>query len=278
MSRRVTLGRTGLFVLVAALLCALSSLVVVGENQQVVITRLGQPVRVVNRFSLTPGDSAGLVLKLPFIEQAVRFERGLQGHTLAGLRIDTKDGMGLLVDADITYRIIDPVRLVNRVGSIDKLESTIDSALPAMLTERLGQLSAETIALPGSGGQAQILRAAADAKSRDYGIQIVDLRIGRIVLSEASLKSAIGRMQDRHLGEVADIELASSQESRQVRADVDAESARIMQESAGKDPEFYGYFRALRSYDIAMYQPDGGNPKTIVIPPDSAYLRYFNGR
>lgn len=272
------ISRLMLFFVVAVLLCAMSSVVIVPENQQVVITRLGKPISVVNRFRPDKAQGFGVVLKLPFVDQAVPLDRGLQGLELAGQQVDSKDGVGLVVNLQVTYRIIDPARLVEKFGSTERLAMVLNSSIPQLTGERLGQLPAATIALPGSGGAAQSLLADCDRKAREFGIQIVDLRVGKVALGEASLKTAFDIMQDRHLRVLADIGLASNQESRQIRADVDAENARIMQESAGRDPEFYAFFRALRSYDTVMYQPDASNPKTIVIPPDSAYLRYFNGR
>ena len=271
-------NRALLFCLVLAVLIGLSSVVVVDENEQVVIERLGQPVRVVNRFRPAEASGAGVVLKLPFIEQAVHLNRGLKGYSAGGQKVRSADGQELQIDADVTYRIIDPVRLVKRLGSADRLDAELALALPALLGARLEPLSAAAIALPGNGGAARLLRGDLDARARDLGVQIVDLRIGRVMPGEAALQMTYEIMQTRHLREVDAISDEQIASARQTRAQVAAEAAGIMQDSAGKDPEFYDFFRALRSYTFVFENPNAKNPPTIVIPPDSSYLRHFNGQ
>lgn len=278
MSAVIQANRALLFFLTLAVLVALSSVVVVQENEQVVIERLGQPVRVVNRFSPDGASGAGVVLKLPFIEQAVHLNRGLKGYSAGAQKVRSADGQDLLVDTDVTYRIIDPVRLVGRLGSADKLDRELAQALPAMLGARLGPLSAAAIALPGNGGAAQLLRGDLDTRARDLGVQVIDLRIGRVMPGEAALQMTYEIMQARHLREADEIAARQIASARRTRAEVAAEAAAIMQDSAGKDPEFYDFFRALRSYTYVFENPDAKNPPTIVIPPNSSYLRHFNGQ
>lgn len=271
-------NRALLFVLSLAVLIGLSSVVVVDEGEQVVIERLGKPVRVVNRFRPQGASGAGVVLKLPFIEQAVHLNRGLKGYSSGAHKVRSADGQDLMVDTDVTYRIIDPVRLVNRLGSAEKLDAELASALPAMLGARLEPLSAAALALPGNGGAARLLRGDLDARARDLGVQVIDLRIGRVMPGDAALQMTFEIMQARHLREADAIAAEQIASARQTRARVAAESAAILQDSAGKDPEFYDFFRAMRSYTYVFESPDPKNPPTIVIPPNSSYLRHFNGQ
>ena len=85
------------------------------------------------------------------------------------------------------------------------------------------------------------------------------------------------RMQDRYEDQAIQVASVSAAESNRIVADTNAETTGILQASAGKDPEFYKYFRALRSYDQLYGDPKRKNAATIVIPPGSAYLKAFNG-
>lgn len=266
------------FVPVVLGLLGLSSIVVVDEGHQAVIERMGEPVRVINRFRPDKSDGAGVVLKLPLIDRAVWLERGLQGYSLAGTQIRTADEQVLLVDADVTYRIIDPVRVLEKLGQADKIDGQFKAMLPALLGERLVQRSALEIATPGSGGAGREVLAALDAKARDFGVQVVDLRVGRVGLPDAGLSQVFQRMKDRRELEAKTIEEQSSREAGEVVAGTQAEAAAIMQASAGQDTEFYGFFKALRNYELLYGDPERKNAATIVIPPDSAYLKHFNGR
>ena len=281
MVRNMRRARAGLFVLAALMLLGASSVVVVNEGQQAVITRFGAPLSVVNRFrpeGAAGQSGAGAVLKLPFVDRVIWLARGLQGFSLGDQKVHTDDEQVLRVDTDVTYRIIDPVRLVSSLGSGDKVGEQIRTILPSLLEEELSQRPARVIAQPGSGGAAKQIRSALDAKLRTYGVQVIDFRIGRVVLPEGAQKLAFDRMQDRHNRQAWDIADASAQEARQTVAEADGKAAEIMQRSAGQDPEFYDYFRALRSYGTNFGDPARKGATTIVIPPDSDYLKHFNGK
>lgn len=271
-------NRYPLFALALLALTGLSSVTVVDEGHQAVIERFGEPLRVVNRFRPEGAEGAGLVFKLPFIEQAVLFERGLQGYSLTGQRVRTGDEQVLLVDVDVTYRIIDPVRLQGAQGLGDKVGSQLQAVLPALLEEKLVPRTALAIATPGSSGAAQEIKQALDAKARSFGVQVIDVRIGRVALSEAGLKLAYQRMEERHAAEAQAIEQESGRAASEIVAKAQAKAAMIMQANAGQDPEFYGFFKALRNYEQLYGDPERKNAATIVIPPDSAYLKHFNGR
>ena len=281
MTRTMHSTRAALFALAAVILLGASSVVVVGEGDQAVITRFGDPLSVVNRFrpdGAVPASGAGAVLKLPFVDRVIWLARGLQGYSLGQQKVHTSDEQVLLVDTDVTYRIIDPVRLVSTLGSGDKVGDQIAAILPSLLEQELSQRPAGAIAQPGSGGGTRRILAALDTKLRSYGVQAVDLRIGRVVLPEGGQKLAFARMEDRHNRQAWEIADGSAQEARQTVAEGEQQAAEILQKSAAQDPEFYNYFTALRSYGRNFGDPARKGAATIVIPPDSDYLRHFNGK
>jgi membrane protease subunit HflC len=281
MSRNLRKARAGLFVLAALILLGASSVVMVDEGQQAVITRFGAPLSVVNRFQpegAAGSSGAGAVLKLPFVDRVIWLARGLQGYSLGDQKVHASDEQVLLVDTDVTYRIIDPVRLVGTLGSGEKVGDQIRTILPSLLEEELSQRPAGVIATPGSGGAARQILSGLDAKLRTYGVQVVDLRIGRVVLPEGGQKLALERTRNRHDRQAAEIADAGIIDARQTIAKADADAAGIMQKSAGQDPEFYDYFRSLRSYSNNFGDPARKGAATIVIPPDSDYLKHFNGK
>ena len=155
MTRKLRTARAGLFALAGLALLAASSVVLVSEGQQAVITRFGKPLSVINRFqpaSAGNESGAGAVLKLPFVDRVIWLERGLQGYSLGDQKVHTADGQVLLVDTDVTYRIIDPVRLVSSLGSGAKVGDQVRTILPSLLAEELSQRPAGVIGTPGSGG------------------------------------------------------------------------------------------------------------------------------
>ncbi len=277
MTRSMHRTRAALFALTALGLIGASSLVIVGERDQAVITRFGAPLSVVNRFS--PGGSgAGAVLKLPFVDRVIWLARGLQSYSIGEQKVHTADEQVLLIDADVTYRIIDPVRLVSTLGSGDRVGDQIKAVLPSLIEEEMSQRSAGVIAQPGSGGGAKQVLSALDAKLRSYGVQAVDFRVGRVVIPEGGKAIAFARMENHHGGKLSEIEVASAQDAQRIVADGEAEAAAIVQKSAAQDLAFYDYFSALRSYEANFGDPARKGAATIVIPPDSDYLKHFNGK
>lgn len=270
--------RLGLFGLALLALLGGSSFLIVGEDQQAVIQRMGQPDRVINRFA--PGDAsgAGIAAKIPLAEQVVWLPRGLSTFSHAAKRLRSADQQWLLIDTDVTYRIIDPVKLVATLGSADKIDAQLTVLLPGLLDQELGRRSAGDIARPGAGGANAALLAGLDGRTRQYGIQVVDLRIGRVSLDEAALQATYDRMRERHEGTVFAIQKDSADDAAAITAEAEAEAATRLQQSAAKDREFYAFFKAMRSYEDMYGNPDRKNTTTIVLPPDSGYLQHFGGK
>lgn len=269
--------RFGLFGAVIALVLLSSSMMVVAEDQQVVVERMGVPDRVINRFSPQGASGAGLAFKVPLLERASWLPRGLLTYSHAAKKIRSADQQWLLVDTDVTYRIYDPVRLTETLGSLDKTEAQLKALLPPLLDQELAASDAGTIARPGAGGANARVRALLDARTRQYGIQIVDLRVARVALDQASLAAAYDRMRDRHEAAVYEIKQKSAADAASIIGAAELEAAAILQKSAGKDPDFYRFFKGLRDYEKLWGDPERKNATTIVIPPDSTYLKPMNG-
>lgn len=270
---------TVLVLLVLAVLGS-SGLVAVGEDQQVVIERMGVPNRVVNRFrpGPDPGDGAGLVAKIPLAETALVFPRGLVGFAHEAKRIRTADQQWLLIDTDVTYRIFDPVKLASSLGDTDKVDEQIKALLPALLDQELGQRKAIDIVRPGGGGANAAILRGLDGKLRPYGIQVVDLRIGGARPDAAGLDQTYEKMRQRQDSVLYEVKLKSANDAAAITQSAEADAATRLKQSADKDPEFYSFFQAMRSYRELYGDPERKNTTTIVLPPDSGYLKHFSGK
>ena len=60
-----------------------------------------------------------------------------------------------------------------------------------------------------------------------------------------------------------------------MRANAEAEAARIYAAAYGKDPDFYDFYRAMESYRRTFEQGEGAS--SIILSPDNDYLRQFQG-
>lgn len=267
-----------LFALLFVGLLGLASLSVVREDEQVVIERMGEPVRMVNRFRPQGPSGAGIVAHVPLLEQVISLPRGLVTYGYEAKRVRSSDLQTLLVDTDVTYRIIDPVRLVNTLGSVAKVDDQLKALLPPLLDQELAQRVMADIVRPGAGGANAALLRGLDARTREYGVQVIDVRIARVALDEDGRNVAFSRMQERLADALLDIEMKSASDALAVTAAAEAEATTRRKQSADKDPEFYSFFRAMRSYDEMYGDPKRKNSTTIVLPPDSGYLKHFGGK
>lgn len=262
--------------LVAAL--GLASVAVVPETSQAVVLRMGQPARTVNRFVPGAPSGAGLTWRIPFVERIVWMDRGVQRLTNERQEVRSADQQTLLVDTDAAFRVIDPVRTVRTAGSNERAVDQLKAILPTLLREELGGQPAAAILTPGGGGALARVRAALDAKARAYGVQVIDVRIAAAALPQTGLESAMARMQlDRE--QRASLEQSrGSAETQAIITDARVRAARIYAESFGKDPAFYDFYRAMKSYDTVFGNSANKDASTIVLSPDSEYLRQFKGK
>ena len=87
--------------LVVLFVLADSSLFTVSQNEQVLVTQFGQPVRVVR--------DPGLQAKTPFIQTVITFDKRLLSIELPGDQVTLGDQRRLVVDSFTLYRIMDPL-------------------------------------------------------------------------------------------------------------------------------------------------------------------------
>lgn len=257
-----------------------SCLIVVDETQQAVIVRLGEPNRVVNRFRPNADfgqTGAGIVFRLPFIEQVVRIDKRVLDVAMERQQVTSADQRRLEVDAYARFRVIDPVKMYETAGTVDKVAEQLQPILNSVLRQELGKRTFGSL-LTADRGQAMInIRKGLDREAREYGAQVIDVRIKRADLPDgAPLESAFTRMATARQQEAATIRAGGQKNAAIIRATAEANAAKEYAQSFGQDPDFYDFYRAMQSYDATFSQK--GSSTSIVLSPDNQYLRQFKGK
>lgn len=268
-------------IIVAALVvAALSSMVVVPETQQGVVVRTGEPVRVINQFrpDVAYGDTgAGLALRIPFFERVQYVDRRVLDLDMERQQVLSNDQQRLQVDAYARFRIIDPVAMVRNAGTEENLRSQLTPILNSVLRQELGRRSFASLLTAERGTAMSNIRDALDQQARQYGAQVIDVRIKRADLPDGTpLEAAYRRMQTDREQEAAAIRAGGQRDAQVIRAESDAQAARIYATAYGKDPEFYDFYRAMESYRRTF--ENGEAESSIILSPDNDYLRQFRGR
>ncbi|HZU62068.1 MAG TPA: SPFH domain-containing protein [Novosphingobium sp.] len=273
-----------------ALAAALAlSLVQVGENEQAVVLRLGDPVRVINGWQpgSAPGTgTAGLAWRLPLLDRVVRVDRRVLWLAVNQQQVLSADQQRLEVDAYARYRIVDPVRMLRTAGTAARLDEQLAPILATLLRQGLATEGFAALLAAGDGPLPDRLRAALDREARGYGVQVIALGIkGARLPDGAPLDDALARMQTSHEEEATAIRAEGEKNAQMIGADAQAQAARIYAASFGKDPQFYDFYRAMKSYETTLAAPPTGSAEagqqqgttTFVLTPDTDYLRQFTG-
>jgi membrane protease subunit HflC len=266
----------GAIVLVVALL---SSLVIIPETHQGVVVAAGKPVRVFNKFrpDVPYGQTgAGLQMRIPFYEEVRMIDRRVLDVDMERTQVLSNDQQRLQVDAYARYRIIDPVRLVERAGTERQFETQLLPILTSVLRQELGRRPFAALINAERGTAMENITKSLDQQARIYGVQVLDVRIKAADLPEGRpLDAAFIRMETDRQEEAARIRAAGQRDAQIIQAEASAEAARIYADAYGKDPKFYDFYRAMQSYRQTFLAGEGQS--SMVLSDDSEYFRQFKG-
>ncbi len=272
-------------VVVAVLIVAYSSLFTVFQTQQALVVRLGQPVRVVSE--------PGLNLKAPFINSVVYIDKRILDLEAPPQEVIASDQKRLVVDAFARYRIQDPLRFYQTLGSIAGANSQLSILLNSALRRVLGEVTFMHVVRDQRADLMSRIRELVDHEATSYGVQVVDVRIRRADLPEQNSQAVYQRMQTERQREAAEFRAQGAQraqeirsradrevtvlvadatsKSEQIRGEGDATRNQIFAEAFNQDPEFFTFYRSMQAYERGLRQAD----TRMVLKPDSNFFRYF---
>ena len=272
------------FVLIAALL---STMVIIPETQQAVKIRTGEPVAVINRFDPDQPfgrTGAGLWYRIPIVERIQMVDRRILDLDMQRETVLSNDQQRLEVDAYARFRIYDPVLFVERVGSEDRLRNQLAQILTSVLRQELGRRTFASLLTAERGNAMTNIRDQLDQQARQYGAQVLDVRIKRADLPRGTpLQAAFTRMESERQEEAETIRAGGRRDAQIIRAESEAEAAEIYAEAYNKDPQFYDFFRAMESYRRTFgparpgESPENVGESSVILSPDNDYLRQFRG-
>ena len=273
-------------VLVAILLS--SSLYTVKETQVALKLRLGEIVSI--------ESEPGLKFKTPFVNNVVWFDKRIQTLDSAAESFLTVQKKNVVVDSFVKWRIVDTQKFYISTGGVMAQANFIlaQNNQDALRSEFSKRTILEVISDQREAIMASVkgkLKAIAEDK---YGIEVVDVRIKRIELSQEVRNSVYSRMETERKGlankyrangaeeaeklqAFADKErtiiLANAyRDSEKIRGEGDAISASNYAEAYSQDVEFYSFYRSLESYKKSFNEQGD----ILVLNPDSEFFRHFN--
>jgi membrane protease subunit HflC len=267
-------GGVLLVVVLAALVVGYSSLFTVYQTQQALVVRLGKPVRVVS--------DPGLHFKLPFVDTVIRIDRRILDLEAPAQEVIASDQKRLVVDAFARYRIQDPLRFYQTLGSIDGANSQLAILLNSSLRRVLGEATFTDVVRDQRAELMARIRDLLDKDSTNYGIQVVDVRIRRADLPEQNSQAVYQRMQTERQREAAEWRAQGAQRAQEIRSRADREVTVLIAEATAqrnqifanaynRDRDFFAFYRSMQAYENGLK----ANDTRMVIRPDGNFFRYF---
>jgi membrane protease subunit HflC len=277
----------GAFAVLAIVVAILgySSLFTVYQTRQALVVRLGQPVRIVTE--------PGLHVKIPMIDSVIYIDKRILDLENPAQEVIASDQKRLVVDAFARYKIKDPLKFYQSVGSVEGANSRLATMLNSGLRRVLGEASFETLVRDERSHLMGRIREQLNREAEDFGITVVDVRIRRVDLPEQNSQAVYQRMQTERQREAAEFRAQGSQRAQEIRAradrDVtillaeatqkseqtrgegDGERNRIFADAFNKDPDFFAFYRSMQAYEQGLR----ANDTRMLLKPDSDFFRFF---
>ncbi len=278
------LSKFGGIILLLAVGTIYLSTYIVDKTQYALEILLGDPVDIV----MEPG----LNFKVPFASRIIFMENRLQDYDADPGAVFTKDKKEMKVDTYSKWRVSDPLKFYETVRTTAGAHARLDDIIYSQTREVLGQ---HTLVEIVSGNRKEIresitLRSRENAKN--FGIEILDVRIKRADLPEQNSQAVFGRMNAerrrqaklyRSQGEEASLRIRSDADRE--RVEIIAEAKKINEETRGraeaKATKIYAdayqqdtdFFKFLRSHDV--YRDSLQEGTTLLMDADSDFFKYL---
>jgi len=297
-----------LIVLVAAALTIALSVYVVHETEQIIIARLGKPIREVT----TPG----LKIRWPLVDKVIRVEKRFLEWDGDPNQLPTRDKRFIYVDTYARWRIVDATKYFQRLRDEFGAQSRLDDILDGETRNTVAKHNlievvrtsnrelAEVVELgaeqegsaikieSGRDKLAAEVLASANNATKELGIEILDFRFKRLNYVPEVRREVYARMisernrvaeQFRSEGageaaringererELSTIRSEAYREAQEIKGRADAKAADIYAKAYNGDPDFYRFLKTMEVLERTM------DANTILLlSTDGEFLRYL---
>jgi len=272
-------------IVLAGAFAAYGAAFTVHQTQQALILQFGNPVRV--------ESEPGLKFKIPFVQNVTYFDRRILDLDPQPQEVLLADQKRINVDSFARYKIVDPLEFLKAAQTDRNFRQVFGSQLNSAVRAEVAKVSLAEILSPKRAEVMDKIFQILKAQAPNFGVELVDLRIGRTDLPDATLQSVYNRMRSDRIAQAAEIRAQGEEQKLTIQAEADrqrtvifAEANRtsqilrgegegtknkILGDAFGQDPEFFNFYRSMEAYEGAF---DEGT--TMVLSPDGEFFRYFN--
>jgi membrane protease subunit HflC len=275
-----------LILIIILLLFAILSMFTVMQTEYALKLRFGKAIDA----SYEPG----LHIKIPFIEKIRYFDKRIQTLDAPPEHFLTSEKKNLIVDSFVKWRIIDVISYYTSVGGN---EQRAGQRLAAIIADSLrSKFGKHTIQEAVSGNRVAIMEEItkeANKRIKNFGMEVVDVRVKRIELPKEVSSSVYKRMEaerervakelrsrgraeavrirasaDRHKVELISI---AQKDAETTKGQGDAQAASTYANAYNQDKEFYAFYRRLGAYRDSF----ANKSDILMLKPDTDFFKYF---
>ena len=258
---------------------------IVNETKQSIVLQFGEPRQVISK--------PGLQFKIPFIQDAVFLDSRMLNLDPQPEEMILSDQKRIIVDSFARYRIIDPLKFFQTVRNeatfSDRFGRIINAAVRGVIAQYpLSSLLSEERSKIMASIQAQVKN-----EEKNFGVKIIDVRIGRTDLTEQVSNNVYQRMiseRDKEAnllraeGQELSKEIVASADRQQtvivaeaertssiLRGEGDAFKNKILGDAYNLDQEFFDFLRTMQ----ACKETFGDTDMAMVIAPGQVCEKFF---
>ncbi|MEQ1612179.1 MAG: protease modulator HflC [Hyphomicrobiaceae bacterium] len=280
-----------LFAALVALLAVAAAVVysaafIVHQNEQALVLRFGEPKQVIRQ--------PGLNWKVPFVDTIDKFDKRILDLATTEQEVTASDQKRLIVDAFARYKIVDPLLFYQNVRDERRVAVVLGPLIESAIRRVLGSATLADVVKDRREPLMKDIAGQVNREGKDYGVEVVDVRIKRADLPKENLESVFNRMKADRVREATELRAQGGAEKNRIQAnadrdvtiikaeavkksellrgDGDAERNRVFNDAFGRDPEFFRFYRSMQAYEAAIKPSE----TRMLLSPESEFFRYFN--
>lgn len=261
-----------------------SALFTVHQSYQALVLQFGNPIKVER--------DPGLKVKVPFIQDVTYYEKRILNLDPPVQEVILSDQKRINVDSFARFRIVDPLEFRKRAGTLVNFGQVFGGQLNSAIRAEVAKADLADMLSAKRGEIMGKIAVLMKAQGAEFGVEVIDVRIGRTDLPEATSQAVYNRMRSARVAQAAELRAQGDEIKAKVQAEADRQrtvllaeaqktaqtlrgegegaKTQILNKAFGTDPEFFTFYRSMEAYGQAL-----GDGTTMVLSPDSDFFRYF---
>ena len=236
----------------------------------------------------------GLHMRIPFIHNIRKYDARIQTLDSDPEQYLTSEKKNVVVDSFLKWRIVDASTFYTAMGGNLK---RADMRLSQIVKDQLrGEFGKRTIAEVVSGERNQVMlkvRESTDIEAKNFGIEIIDVRLKRVDLTREVSNSVYLRMEAERQRVAKELRSEGAEKAEFIQAEADKDRTVILAEAYrdaekirgvgdakatetyatafNTDAEFYSFYRSLNAYRTSFNSKND----ILLIDPKTDFFKYF---